>query len=74
MQFTDATWLALRAITAWIQLVQSGSGAQDAKQATIDEALRAADPVRALLAVLDPAIAADDTLVTEVAAQIKENA
>ncbi len=65
---------ALRAITAWIQLVQSGSGAQDAKQATIDEALRAADPVRALLAVLDPAIAADDTLVTEVAAQIKENA
>lgn len=65
---------ALRAITAWVQLVLAGQAAQDAKQSAIDEALRADDPVRALLAVLDATLATDDTLATEVAAQIKENA
>ncbi|MDQ0614496.1 fructuronate reductase [Microbacterium sp. W4I4] len=51
---------SLRVIAAWVQLLRSGAGVQDAKQAAIDQALRADDQERALLALLDPEIATDE--------------
>ncbi|MGN8027470.1 mannitol dehydrogenase family protein [Microbacterium sp. 22242] len=59
---------ALAALAAWIGLVRAGAGAPDAKQAAIDDARRSADPVRALLAVLDPGIATDDIVAAVTAA------
>lgn len=51
---------SLRAIAAWIALVRAGGGAQDARRTAIDQARQAADPVRALLGILDPALATDE--------------
>jgi len=67
---------SMRALVAWIRLQQTGAGIgvgiEDAKQKAIDEVLRATDPVRALLAVVDPALAADDDIVDAVTAQLKK--
>ncbi|KJL34776.1 mannitol dehydrogenase family protein [Microbacterium azadirachtae] len=60
---------SLGAIAAWIRLVRTGAAARDAKQPAIERARRSADPVRALLAVLDPGIATDDVAAAVTAAE-----
>lgn len=51
---------SVRALAAWIRLVCSGAGAPDARRIAIDQARQATDPVRALLRVLDPALATEE--------------
>jgi len=51
---------SLRALATWIRLVCSGAGAPDAKRIAIEQARQAADPVRALLRILDPALATEE--------------
>jgi len=57
---------AAGAIAAWIAAVRRCTPVPDARGAGIDAALVSADPVRALVALVDPALASDPTFVAQV--------
>lgn len=59
---------SVRALAAWIALLQDGHSFPDAEQERIDEALRGDDPVLALSRLVDPELVDDGDLVENVRA------
>lgn len=57
-------------LAAWIVLAQRGTLPTDARAADISHAVRAVDPVRALVAVVDPPLATGETFVRSVRTQV----
>jgi fructuronate reductase len=60
-----------RVIAAWIRLVRAGGDVRDAAGAAVQAAAAAADPVRALVGLLDGGLAADHPFVHSVQTRIE---
>ncbi len=59
---------ALAALATWIEWVRTGPSAPDARAAEVAASAASADPVRSLLALVSPELAADDAIVASVRA------